>query len=303
MNVKKFAKLSLDLPSGATRDFYYRHESKGDKAVIDQIFSQNCYELSSFKMAERLFRYAEVQRRNGNKLLVIDAGANIGASSLYFSEKFDDSFVVAIEPERKNFELLKLNVAIEKTRVIGAGISSTNGRMFLNDPGNGDWGFRVSDQGDYEVDTVTVNSILADLPTSRYSPFICKIDIEGGEADVFKADFDWLGKFPLLIIELHDWMLPGEGNSRNLMKALLSFNFDFVFRGENAFCFNIDLLNSYATPREDIQLDEHLDFHKRPKFAKPFCQFLSSLSRKTRKLIWWTITFQLPARLRSRYFK
>jgi hypothetical protein len=41
-------------------------------------------------------------------------------------------------------------------------------------------------------------------------------------------------------------LLPGEGNSRNFFKAALEFDFDFVYRGENLFCFNNALLKKYA---------------------------------------------------------
>jgi hypothetical protein len=39
----------------------------------------------------------------------------------------------------------------------------------------------------------------------------------------------------VIIIELHDWMLPGTANSQNCLKALSGTNRDFVFYGENVF--------------------------------------------------------------------
>ena len=82
------------------------------------------------------------------------------------------------------------------------------------------------------------------LDKDKAAPFICKIDIEGGEANLFKCNYSWLERFPLVIIELHDWLLPGESNSRNFLKAALEF--DFVYRDENLFCFNNALLTKYA---------------------------------------------------------
>jgi len=52
----------------------------------------------------------------------------------------------------------------------------------------------------------------------------------------------WLVKFPVIIIELHDWLFPGKANSRNFFRAISDLNFDFVYRGENIFCFNNTLL-------------------------------------------------------------
>src|SRR5688572_25526614 len=38
---------------------------------------------------------------------VIDAGANIGASTVYLAHLFPESKIIAIEPERENFRLLE----------------------------------------------------------------------------------------------------------------------------------------------------------------------------------------------------
>lgn len=39
--------------------------------------------------------------------IIIDAGANIGFTSLYFSRKYPDALIFSLEPEPGNFELLK----------------------------------------------------------------------------------------------------------------------------------------------------------------------------------------------------
>jgi len=46
---------------------------------------------------------------DGTPKLIIDAGANIGISALYFAQRFPDAKIYAIEPEEGNFELLKKN--------------------------------------------------------------------------------------------------------------------------------------------------------------------------------------------------
>ncbi|MFL6694040.1 MAG: FkbM family methyltransferase, partial [Ramlibacter sp.] len=62
-----------------------------------------------------------------------------------------------------------------------------------------------------------------------------KIDIEGFEANLFSANCEWIDLFPLLIIELHDWLLPRQGNSRAFLREIAQRDRDFVFRGENVF--------------------------------------------------------------------
>jgi hypothetical protein len=63
---------------------------------------------------------------------------------------------------------------------------------------------------------------------------------------LFSGDYGWMELFPLLIIELHDWLLPGQGTSHNFLKALTEFEFDVITRGENCFCFNNRILRAHA---------------------------------------------------------
>ncbi|MEJ2007391.1 MAG: FkbM family methyltransferase [Acidobacteriota bacterium] len=41
---------------------------------------------------------------------IVDAGANIGMASIYFTHRYPDARVIAIEPEASNFALLARNV-------------------------------------------------------------------------------------------------------------------------------------------------------------------------------------------------
>ena len=42
--------------------------------------------------------------------VIIDAGANIGLASIWFASKFPEARILAIEPEKSNYELLVRNV-------------------------------------------------------------------------------------------------------------------------------------------------------------------------------------------------
>ena len=239
------------------RDFVFRPESVGDIGVIEQIFKRRDYDLTRFALNRDFERYVNSNRAKGRRPLMIDAGANIGASPIYFLSQYPDAAIIAIEPERRNCGLLRANCTGLDVRVIEAAIASQPGSRFLIDPGRGDWGFRVisdrdvSTDGVYvaEVAAVSIGQILHDDPSNDYAPpandyalAIVKIDIEGGEKDLFSGDVSWLETAPLVIVELHDWMLPGEATSRNFLRAISSFDFDFVHVGENAFCFNNTLL-------------------------------------------------------------
>jgi FkbM family methyltransferase len=175
--------------------------------------------------------------------LIIDAGANIGASCVYFSATYPRAQVVAIEPEKNNCKLLRLNCQDPRVEIREAALGSKPGKLFLQDPGFSSWAFRVGEQGAYPVDVITVDQLLKQY--HDHAPFILKIDIEGGEEALFDTECPWLDLFPLVVIELHDWMLPGSGSSNNFLRRLGAYNFDILQRGENMFCFNNALLGPY----------------------------------------------------------
>jgi len=218
---------------------YYRDEPSSDLAVINQIFNLNVYSLEGWMHLELMERYKNKIREEVP--LIIDAGANMGASSIYFHDAWHNSFVIAVEPERRNFALLNLNTIDKKIKSIEGAIGNKAGKLFLNDPGAGDVGFRVKAEGEYKVNVYEINQLL--VIEENLKPFIIKIDIEGGEKNLFDSNIEWLDKFPLTIIELHDWMLPTEGTSRGFQKAIAERNFAILQKGENLFCFNMDLLN------------------------------------------------------------
>jgi len=229
--------------NGVDRPFYYRADSAADRAVIQQIFQNGDYRLSNFSLSEALLRVYLSLTASGRTPLIVDAGANIGASVVYFAGIFPKCRILAIEPEKNNCEVLRRNCAGLNVELLEGGVGSTAGSLYLNDSKNGDWSFRLDTHGEYPVPVFAAASIVADETARGVPPFIFKIDIEGGEDDLFRDNTSWVRRFPLLIIELHDWRFPGTANSRNFLRTISSHNFDFVFRGENAFCFNNDLLS------------------------------------------------------------
>jgi len=243
MDHQQFESIDIAILAGGTHRFFFRGSSRTDRDVIKQIFEAEHYNLASFPLSNDLKNYADRVTADGASLLVIDAGANIGASSFYFTQLNSRIHVCAVEPERENFSVLKANCAGLPITPIEAAVASEAGTLWLTDPGLGEWGYRVGGAaGKLEVEAVTINDILGKFDASRYMPLICKIDIEGGEENLFSANDGWVDQFPLIIIELHDWLLPGTSNSKNFLSSIAKRNFDVVYRDENMFCFNNDLI-------------------------------------------------------------
>ena len=231
--------------------FKYRKDSETDIKVINQIFSRKDYDISVFSQSRKLFNYHN-QKSKIQQSLIIDAGANIGASAVYFSKNFPNSFVFTIEPDIGNQRILEMNTKELDGFYFTGAIADSEGTLILENLNQGDWGFstrKTYDSDDttesIKVQSICPSSILSHAATENKRPLILKIDIEGGEELLFSGDTAWLGKFPLVIIELHDWMLPFSGSSRNFIRALALHDFDFLYKGENIFLFNRKILWNY----------------------------------------------------------
>jgi FkbM family methyltransferase len=209
-----------------------------DWRTFQQIFVDRDYDLS------RLARHAEIMAAfdaivaRGSAPLIVDCGANIGLSALWFARSFPAARVVAVEPEPANFALARRNCARANATVLNAAVASADSQVALVDPGLGSDAFRTraAAPGEPALAARSVPSLVAGAQAgAAVAPFLIKIDIEGFESELFSQDTDWIDDFPVLIIELHDWMLPGTASSANALRALAGRNRDFVHLGENVF--------------------------------------------------------------------
>ena len=220
-----------------------------DSMLLGQMFVDEAYNLEILPRNGERGAWLGSCRSNGMRPLIVDAGANIGLSSLAFSAQVPDAVVLAIEPEPHNFELLLLNTVGYPVLPLPAALGASVTRLLLTNPNRGEWGYVASlssvqgNDGATEVPAITVDKIL-DSFSDICLPFVVKIDIEGAEAEVFEAGGRWIDSVPLIIVELHDWMLPGARSSHPVLKRLLDADREFVIKGENLFC----MLNSLIMP-------------------------------------------------------
>jgi len=204
-----------------------------------QIFVFEDYRL------QRLSKWVGIKEKyneiilNGSKPLIVDCGANNGLSVLYFNLIFPESVIVAIEPEESNFEQLNRFAKKDKILCLKAAVSNENGYVQINDPGFGKWGFRVERAEQNFSNTIPSHTVQFLIAQARKMesvvPFLIKIDIEGHEESLFSSDTEWIRLFYVLVIELHDWLIPGKANSRHFLKSISGENRDFIYFGENIF--------------------------------------------------------------------
>lgn len=224
----------LHTPDGLIRSFEHRG-SPADLGVFEQIFVAQDYSLGRLRRGRELVLRYEAMLASGKTPIIVDAGANIGASVVYWGIHFPKAQILAIEPDKANFALLRKNTQGLNVILHEAAIGSFEGSASLSDPGEGEWGYRTARDDAGGLPIISMNGLLESGVAGNGAPFIAKIDIEGAEADLFAANTGWVQSFDLVIIELHDWMLPGQGTSRNFLKCIANLDRDFLHIGENIF--------------------------------------------------------------------
>lgn len=131
----------LNLALGSTNCTFFYWPKTSDEGVINQIFTQSDYNLGRLRRGNELTELCNRIAATRSPL-IIDAGANIGASAVYFAYSFPKAQVVAIEPEQSNFDLLKANTEGTSVQCIHAALHATAGQVNVVDTGQGYWGFR-----------------------------------------------------------------------------------------------------------------------------------------------------------------
>lgn len=217
------------------RQFSLQHRrwSADDALAIKQCFEQLQYDMpigAHGVLIERLYR--EILAA-GRQPLIVDCGANIGASVTWFAARYPEAHIVAIEPAPENFSFLSRNCKGLDVDLRQAGIAAQSGRAYLRNVG-GEMGYRTNmNHEGIEIDVVSLEDLLASKPESHYPPFLLKIDIEGGEKSLFTGDLSAFDRFPLIIFEPHDWMLPGQLSSQEFFRFHAAAGREFCMNHEN----------------------------------------------------------------------
>jgi FkbM family methyltransferase len=142
--------------------------------------------------------------------VIVDAGANVGFTSVWYANKYPNATIIAIEPEQRNFEILQKNIAgYKNVKALRAALWKENKRVSMVDPGLGSWAFRVHDPEDREspcdaslTEAFTLGHIMSLFGLAHID--ILKVDIEGSEKEVFENSSTWIDRIGVIVIELHD---------------------------------------------------------------------------------------------------
>jgi FkbM family methyltransferase len=194
--------------------FRIEHRRWSDKLILDECFKELQYELprgAQGSLAERLFRDIV---DSGKKPLIVDCGANIGVSVLWFTARYPEAHIVAIEPAPDNFAMLQRNCKGLEVDLRNVAIGPVDGAAHLSVEGLAGYAYQINLDGHgLPTQLVSLSTILAAKPSSTYRPFLLKVDIEGSEKALFSSGHAFLNEFPIILMEPHDWLFPGQGTS------------------------------------------------------------------------------------------
>jgi len=221
----------------------YRIRDFVDFSVLEQIYWTEDYNLCRLARWPEIWKFYEETLRAGKTPWILDCGGNIGLAARYFSENYDHAEILSVEPHPANVALGRINNTSPHVRFLEAAVGCEKGLGSLLDPGQGGNAYQISTASAGGVAVVGIEDLLAKHVSVRHVPFLVKIDIEGSEDQLFSKNLDWIDRFPVLIIELHDWMLPRRGTSKNFLQALAGRDRDFVYFGENIYSLSNSLLN------------------------------------------------------------
>jgi FkbM family methyltransferase len=206
-----------------------------DLATFEHIFANNDYNLRRLARWDEIF-YLYSWLADEGLPLILDLGANIGLAALYFAKNWPKAHLIAVEPEEQNYRVMCDNLSgIKNVQLLHAAVASVDGAVKIVNPDAEAWEFRTevaTPETAETIDALSVQSLLRMAPPGSL-PFIVKIDIEGFESNLFSENTDWVALFPIIIIELHDRILPRQGAATNFLRVIAQQNRDFLFIAEN----------------------------------------------------------------------
>ena len=209
-----------------------------DLFVLSQIFGWREYATDN-ATAQQLRRVSADWKANGISPLIIDGGANVGYSAIFFAQEFPEATIVALEPDRETFERLSRNCqGHPRIKPIHAALWRNTEGVTLQTGDHGSWSHHLGQEG-VRVPSTTLSAVMASNPVSRL--LILKLDIEGSEKEVVEADPSTVASAMCVMIEPHDFMQPGLACLTPLFAAVAGKQVDTVISGENLFLFSPEI--------------------------------------------------------------
>lgn len=152
---------------------------------------------------------------------LVDLGANIGLTIVWFASAYGCEQIVAVEPLKENVELLRENLAQNdiSATVLECAVGPAPGVGFFARAGEPNSGY-LAREG-LRVNVVSMDGVLRELDPPGSADMV-KIDIEGAEQALFAGELEWLAGVQLILVELH----PGFVDVPRIVHAIEAAGFE-----------------------------------------------------------------------------
>lgn len=172
--------------------------------------------------------------------VVLDCGANIGLSAYWFAVELPEELVIGIELDADNVKLAVRNTKFcTNVKIVQAGVASQDCRLTLTNTHMGADALRTITDSEGELVGYSIGSLVNMAGGEVENILVAKVDIEGFEHELFSANTDWVNYSQALVVETHDWMLPGQAGANNLLRVISRTPRDFVIHGAHIVSFRL----------------------------------------------------------------
>ena len=199
-------------------------------SIYDEIFTKEIYKFQT----------------ENTEPYIIDAGANIGLSVIYFKQLYPNSEIVAFEPDTAAFEALSFNIEsfyLNKITLVKKAL--WNDETIMSFYSEGADGGRVACKEDTDQ--------LIDIQTTKLRDYLnrkvdfLKIDIEGAETLVLENCADLLSNVERLFVEYHS--ISGHPQSLHTLTEILN-SAGFRYQVQN---------NGVFSPHPFLKINKHIN--------------------------------------------
>lgn len=223
-----------------------------------KLFGKEIYAIDSASflvMQNEIFNKEIYKFRSDNSHpRIIDVGANIGLSTIYFKLHYPNAKITAFEPDPLAYEALEKNVI---TNHRFSDIELIN-KAVWNEDTEIEFTTNKADGGSLSVNKPGFNKIK--IETLRFRNFLLqqknieflKIDIEGAESEVIPDCYDCLSKVKFLFLEYHSFVNEEQQLSK-IIDILKSSGFRIYV--QTNFCSTQPFFKIAPSLNQDLQLN------------------------------------------------
>jgi len=167
---------------------------------IKEIINDGAYEIGPLK-------------HKVEDLPIVDIGAFIGISSAYLASSYPESKVLAVEPLQRNYDFLTANASLYGGQIVTkkCALMSQSGVTSVIESASRHPYMPLFSPGDGARKAMALSPLELIQSTGFSEELgILKVDIEGGEADLFGSGSmdEILERTRILMIETHDQFVP-----------------------------------------------------------------------------------------------